>query len=145
MSAANFITMRDFPLYTKDYDDFLDYGEIKALEYELDDYNQSELLFHKIKVQGGYYCGIQFYVDVTHDLTENDYSNDECHYYFDCCRSVAYRKYEAEIRKINRKLAALGKAYGFQELVCIARFSNGEAIYDVASNPRARLKAAAIA
>ena len=86
------------------------------------------------------YTGVQFYVEVEHDLTEDGYTNDDCHYYFDCCRSVAYRKYKAEIRKINRKLAALGKEYGFQEYVCIARFSNGEAWYDLASNPRARLK-----
>ena len=32
------------------------------------------------------------------------------------------------------------KAYGFQEYVCTARFSNGEAWYQLASNPRARLK-----
>lgn len=99
------------------------------------------LMFHKITLRSGYYTGVQFYVEVEHDLTEDkDYTNDDCHYYFDCCRSVAYRKYEAEIRKINRKLAALGKEYGFQEYVCTARFSNGEAWYDLASNSRARLK-----
>lgn len=104
------------------------------------DFNRG-LLFHEVKLQSGYYSGVQFYVEINHDLTEDqDYSNDDCHYYFDCCRSVAYRKYASEVRKINRKLAEFAKAYGFQEYVCTARFSNGEAWYQPASNPRARLK-----
>ena len=112
----------------------------KIIGAVLDSFNY-ELMFHKITLRSGYYTGVQFYVEVEHDLTEDkDYTNDDCHYYFDCCRSVAYRKYEAEIRKINRKLAVLGKEYGFQEYVCTARFSNGEAWYDLASNSRARLK-----
>ena len=94
------------------------------------DHAQKRILYRRSVLRGG-----------RTDLTEDkDYTNDDCHYYFDCCRSVAYRKYEAEIRKINRKLAALGKEYGFQEYVCTARFSNGEAWYDLASNSRARLK-----
>ena len=57
------------------------------------------------------------------------------------CETVQqYRKYASEVRKINRKLAEFAKAYGFQEYVCTARFSNGEAWYQLASNPRARLK-----
>lgn len=174
MSAANFCTMRDFPLFAKDYyedtkrcpecgaimsedatecefcecneledyryfDECAAYDDNEIIGAALDSFNY-ELMFHKVKLRSGYYTGVQFYVEVEHDLAEEDYTNDDCHYYFDCCRSVAYRKYEAEIRKINRKLAALGKEYGFQEYVCIARFSNGEARYDLASNPRARLK-----
>ena len=123
MSTANFETMRDFPLYAKDYDDDYDsYIEVPLIK------------------EGGYYCGIQLYVEVEHDLEEEDYSNDDCHYYFDCCRSVAYRKYQAEVRKINRLLATLGKKYDFQEYVCTARFSNGEAWFGLASNPRSLLK-----
>ena len=112
MSAANFCTMRDFPLFAKDYNE-----DAKRCPE----------------------CGAIMSADAT-ETEDKDYTNDDCHYYFDCGRSVAYRKYEAEIRKINRKLAALGKEYGFQEYVCTARFSNGEAWYDLASNSRARLK-----
>ena len=176
MSAANFCTMRDFPLFAKDYYEeakrcpecgaIMDTDAVSCEDCgceELEDYtyfNQfqcdeeweeitslmdelnRDLMFHKVEMRSGYYTGVQFYVEVDHDLADEDYSNDECHYYFDCCRSVAYRKYAAEVRKINRKLTAWGKGYGFQEYVCIARFSNGEAMYDLASNPRARLKAA---
>ncbi|NBH77061.1 hypothetical protein D3Z52_02450 [Clostridiaceae bacterium] len=111
------------------------------IERELVDIN-CDLMFHKITLRSGYYSGVQFYVEAEHDLDEYDYDNDECHYYFDCCRSVAHRKYETEKRKINRKLAELGKRWGFQEVVCTARFSNGEAWFEPVSNPRARLKAA---
>lgn len=112
-----------------------EWDEITAL---LDDFNR-DLMFHKVKLQSGYYSGIQFIVEAEHDMEEYDYNNEECHYYFDCCRSVAYRKYAAEVRKINRKLATLGKSWGFTEMVCVARFSNGEAFYAPASNSRARL------
>lgn len=140
MSTANFETMRDFPLYAKDYnDDYDSYIEVPLIEEDLADINY-DLMFHKIQVKGGNYCGIQLYVEVEHDLEEEDYSNDDCHYYFDCCRSVAYRKYQAEVRKINRLLATLGKKYDFQEYVCTARFSNGEAWFGLASNPRSLLK-----
>ena len=89
MSTANFETMRDFPLYAKDYDDDYDsYIEVPLIEEDLADINY-DLMFHKIQVKGGYYCGIQLYVEVEHDLEEEDYSNDDCHYYFDCCRSVS--------------------------------------------------------
>lgn len=177
MSAANFCTMRDFPLFAKSYyeeakrcpecdtildadaetcevcgceeledypyfDQFLADEEWDAITSLMEDFNR-DLMFHKVELRSGYYTGVQFYVETEHDLDEDkDYTNDDCHYYFDCCRSVAYRKYAAEVRKIIRKLAAWGKEYGFQEYVCTARFDNGEAWYELASNPRARLKAA---
>lgn len=115
-----------------------EWDEITAL---MDDFNW-ELMFHKVNLQCGYYYGIQFVVEAEHDLTAYDYDNDECHYYFDCCRSVAYRKYGAEVRKINRWMAKLAKRYGFEEIVCTARFSNGEAMYAPASNSHARLYSA---
>lgn len=62
-----------------------------------------------------------------HDLDE--YDNYECHYYFDCCRSVAIRKFKREINKVNRILKKLAKDYGFVELAVTARFSNGETWY----------------
>ena len=148
MSAANFYTMRDFPLFAKDYyedakrcpecgailsaddtecefcecneledyqyyDECAAYDERQEIEDKLLDFNRG-LLFHEVKLQSGYYSGVQFYVEINHDASE--------------------------VRKINRKLAEFAKAYGFQEYVCTARFSNGEAWYQLASNPRARLK-----
>lgn len=123
------------------FDQFLADEEWNEITSLMDELNR-DLMFHKVEMRSGYYIGVQFYVEAEYDLDEEDYSNNDCHYYFDCCRSVAYRKYAAEVRKINRKLAAWGKEYGFQEYVCVARFSNGETLYDLASNPRARLKSA---
>ena len=118
MSAANFCTMRDFPLFAKDYyedakrcpecgailsaddtecefcecneledyqyyDECAAYDERQEIEDKLLDFNRG-LLFHEVKLQSGYYSGVQFYVEINHDLTEDqDYSNDDCHYYFD--------------------------------------------------------------
>lgn len=107
---------------------------------ELDDLNR-EYMFHKITLESGHYSGVQLYVEVEYDLHGYDYDNDECHYYFDCCRSVAYRKYQSEINKINRKLSNLAKRYGFDELVCTGWFSNGETRFSIAT-PRTRLYAA---
>ncbi len=176
MSAANFRTMRDFPLFARDFyteakccpvcgtiqdaennrcefcesdeglEDYLYFDDMECedvcdmIRSELDDLN-TEYMFHKIQLEGGYYSGVQFYVEAEHDLQSYDYDNDDCHYYFDCCRSVAYRKYQSEINKINRKLSNLAKRYGFDELVCTARFSNGEAKFSIAT-PRAKLYAA---
>lgn len=48
MSTANFETMRDFPLYAKDYDDDYDsYIEVPLIEEDLADINY-DLMFHKI-------------------------------------------------------------------------------------------------
>lgn len=94
MGAANFQTMRDFSLYARDFSDEIEYYDIcDIVQSDLDDVNR-DLLFHKITMQSGYYTGVQFYVEAEHDLGEYDYDNEECHYYFDCCRSVAYRKYQ---------------------------------------------------
>lgn len=87
---------------------------------------------------GGKYYGVQFYVEEKHD--PNEYDNDDCHYYFDVCRSVAIRRYNSEINKINRILKMLAKEYGFDEVYCSAVFGNGEAIYTKVENTqRARI------
>lgn len=141
MGAANFQTMRDFSLFARDFSDEIEYYDIcDIVQSDLDDVNR-DLLFHKITMQSGYYTGVQFYVESEHDLGEYDYDNEECHYYFDCCRSVAYRKYQSEINKINRKLKRMAKQYGFDELVCTGRFSNGEALFSRVTT-RTRLYAA---
>lgn len=101
------------------------------------------LLFHKVSLENGYYSGVQFYVDTEYDFDAEDFSNEDCQYFFDMCRSKAYRKYAAEKRKIARFLDKAAKEYGFKDLVCTAVFSNGEAVYDLAESSRARLIAAA--
>lgn len=118
------------------YDDLF-YGLKEPLE-ELND----SLLFYRVSLESGYYCGVQFYVEEKTDLPQ-ELDNEDCRYNWDLCRSVAIRKEERERRRIIRKLDALALTYGFQKIVCVGIFSNGEAIYAPATE-RNIIKAAAV-
>lgn len=143
MSAPNFRTMENFPLFLLDTDEmsWLDVQFLMDdLKPALDNMND-DLMFHEISVESGYYTGLQFYVEELHD--PNDYDNEDCHYYFDSCRSVAIRKFDREINKINRMLRDLAADYGFEQYYCSARFSNGEAWYSKVQNTvRSRVRQA---
>ena len=98
------------------------------IQQEMDDLNEG-YIFHRLVLKSGYYSGVQLFVDEIHNLDEYEYDNDECHYYFDMCRSAAYRKYHAEQRKVERDMKKLAREYGFDRLAIAARFSNGETWY----------------
>lgn len=109
------------------YDDIINgYDGFKGKMEELND----TLTFHKIVFKSGYYTGIQLYVEEKENPHELD--NEDCKYYYDMCRSQAIRKYDAEIRKINRWMEKVAPEYGWRELHCVGIFSNGEAIYEYA-------------
>lgn len=109
---------------------------------DLKDINSS-LLFFDVSVKSGYYAGMQLDVNwkkigwmgVAGDPEELD--NDDAHFYFDCCRSEMLRKYEREQRKLGKALKELADSYGFEEIVCVGVFSNGEAVYERAGTVRA--------
>lgn len=110
------------------YDDiFHGYDGFKDL---MEDFNDT-LTFHKLTFRSGYYTGVQLYVE---EKEENPYNldNEDCHYYYDMCRSAAIRKYDAEIRKINRWMEKVAPEYGWENYVVFGIFSNGEAIYEYA-------------
>ena len=147
MSTPNFYTMENFNLYIKayepeeDYDDiFYNYDEVQMfyddIFYGYDGFNElmenlnDDLTFHKLEIKGGYYSGVQIYVRELENPHELD--NDDCRYYYDICRSQAIRKYDAEIRKINKWLDKTAVDYGWKKLYCIGIFSNGEAVYEYA-------------
>ena len=88
------------------------------------------LTFHELTLKSGYYDGVQIYVEEKENPYELD--NEDCHYYYDMCRSKAIRKYESEVRKINRWMDKVASQYGWRELHCLGIFSNGEAIYQYA-------------
>ena len=108
------------------YDIYQGYDGFKEL---MEDFNNT-LTFHELKLESGYYTGIQIYVEEKENPHELD--NDDCNYYYDMCRSKAIRKYDAEIRKINRFMDKVATQYGWKELHCLGVFSNGEAIYQYA-------------
>lgn len=97
------------------------------IQKRLGDFNQT-LLFHKVSVEGGYYYGLQLYVEEKHN--PNDYDNTDCRCYLNMCRSVAIRRYNSEVNKLCRMLRRLGAEFGFEELFCRDVFSNGEAYYE---------------
>ena len=89
------------------------------------------LMFHELEITSGYYDGVQIYVAEKENPYELD--NEDCHYYFDMCRSKAIRKYDTEINKINRWFEKVASQHGWRELYVVARFSNGETWYNYAS------------
>lgn len=147
MSTCNYTTQSDFDLYIydEDLDNTLDensainnydfsmacvYEESRRLAKEL----SKDLMFYNIEIGCGYYTGIQTQLVATDWQAQVDYfeqlDNDDCHYYFDMCRSKAIRKYKAEVNKINKKLLPLfKKEIGFEQIKLVGVFSNGEAIY----------------
>lgn len=100
------------------------------------------LEFFRLGIASGYYSALQFDVDWNERIGDpEDLDNEDAHYYFDCCRSEMLRRYQRERRKVGKKLKELAEFYGFEEIVCIGHFSNGEAVYERAGT----IKAAACA
>ena len=111
------------------YDDIISgYDGFKDL---MEDFTDS-LTFHKLEFRDGYYSGIQIYVEEKENPYELD--NEDCNYYFDMCRSKAIRKYDSEIKKINKWLDKTAVAYGWRQLLCLGIFGNGEAVYRYADS-----------
>lgn len=129
MATANFVTTKNFPIVCIDdetYEEhYFDYDDmVKDVEGTFENLN---LKFHKVKVVSGYYEGAQIVFEEVHDPNEMD--NDETYYYFDMCRSKAIRAYNAEIRKINRRIDKFRKESVWEKLGVVGQFSNGEAVY----------------
>ena len=119
----------DEDLYQIDMDCI--YEDMRELSQNIND----ELEFYKVKIEDGYYEGIQFVVEQEYeesfDLekgTKYEIDNDDAQYYFGMCRSKVLRKAESERNRIKKWLKNL-KKYGYWELNCDGIFSNGEAIY----------------
>ena len=142
MSTPNFYTQNNFDLYIKAYEPEEDYDEFEAEIFYDDIFNgwdgfkevmenfNDTLTFHHLEFKSGYYSGVQLYVEEMENPYELD--NDDCRYYYDMCRSQAIRKYDAEIRKINKWMEKTATEHGWKKLNCLGIFSNGEAIYEYA-------------
>lgn len=139
MATSNFWTQDNFPLYAIDDSD-MDWMEAdefySGLKEHLDDVNDG-LTFFKITVRGGYYCGAQFYIELTEDADNAGFTEDGAEYvdnesawdYIGKCRSAAIRAYEAERRKLLKLMRKTADAWGFEQYAVSARFSNGETWY----------------
>lgn len=101
-----------------------------------EEFNET-LIFHDVEVISGHYDGFQFYVTEKYenifDLDKSSkycIDNEDARYYFDMFRSQALIKAEAEKRKIRKWLNSLTDS-GFNIVVCVGIFSNGEAVYHI--------------
>lgn len=133
MATNNFCTMKKFDLWVMNTENFDGYDfrdAVEEMELAADRMNKN-LMFHNITVKEGYYTGLQFFIEPEHELDAYNYDNDDCHYYFDMCKSLAYRKYQAEIKRINRELKKIGKLLGMVQILQSATFSDGSAFYKV--------------
>lgn len=115
-------------LWKEDFYMDIEYGH-DGFKEVMEKFNDT-LTFHEITFKYGHYDGLQLYVEGKENPHELD--NEDCKYYYDMCRSVAIRKYDAELRKINRFMDKVATQHGWRELHCLGIFSNGEAIYQYA-------------
>lgn len=132
MAAANFIYTENFPIVAisdEQYEEnFFNY---KDLEYFIADFFEPlGLIFFRPEPSPGYYEGVQILFEVIGD--PNEMRNDETQYYFGMCRSKAIRAYKSEINKINRQIDKLVGGGTWMKLSVVARFSNGECVYQQA-------------
>lgn len=123
----------------------------EMVNYDLRNIND-ELDFFTVELKSGYYCGVQFDVNFNDRIGDPEgLDNEDAHYYFDCCRSEMLKRYKRERRKLGKALETLARDHGFDKLVCVGIFSNGEAIYErvpktvTKYNTRTALKVAACA
>lgn len=131
MSTCNFDNRSGFNLwvsYTYDDDDF--FWDDLQLNFDYILETLPDLIFHKISLKSGYYSGVQILVEQGEDPTTLD--NYDCQYCFGMCKSQAVRLFEAEVKRVNKKILPKFETIGFFKINCLGVFSNGEAIYEVA-------------
>lgn len=121
------------------YDEIGDADQLREVGAAMEKLNDG-YEFHELSVRGGYYTGTQFYVDEKfHGGYERmeDYDNEDAQYYYGMCRSALLRKYGAEVRRIRRDMVKLAEEFGYMRLLVVGRFSNGEAVYELADGKKA--------
>ena len=153
MSTPNFKTQDDFKLYASNMlYDILDENYEPTGEYDfdevlcdatqsfIDDVLNKQLEFFDITLESGYYGGVQSYV-VPRTIYYGDDSYDFLYYYedydgkdiykeFGYNKHVLKQKILKEIKFINEKLLPQLEEYTFEQIECVAIFSNGEAVYE---------------
>ena len=161
MSTSNFYSQKDFPLIAAIYekpDDIEEYEEETGDPYDeanasywyyedmaiemneaADDINE-ELKFYKVETRGGYYDGIQFYVNEdkvpdynwTRDHYGEEAADEEARFdtddAFENAKAVE-KAVEEEQEKVHDWLIETAKDLGLICLGVSAHFSNGETWY----------------
>lgn len=108
--------------------------DLRDIGADMDEVN-SGLVFYRLEAIGGRYTGLQFSVENNHgsylDISE-DWSNADCRYHFDMCKSKTLKAMKAEQRLVKQHMKALAASYGFRRAYLKSIFSNGEAAYSCA-------------
>ena len=136
MSTANFTTPKyDMPLivggmHEDDLQDEYDYEQ--AIDM-VNGFNQ-ETEFFEIEIEGGYYQGFMFNVKDMQGYWSyeeiDELTDDDAEYFFGMGETAGSIKQRMtnELDRVREFLTDL-KHEGFMELIKVAQFSNGEAVY----------------
>ena len=140
MATGNFRQMDKFDLWVYEPDfcgdlpenpDEWDYDQAyEDFATNFDSLPKPNTDFFNISLKPGHYTGVQIWVDYKPDLCDPKHlTNEDTRYFLDLPLSVAKRRHEAEIKRIQKWLARLGRI-GAVKLIAVARFSNGEVFYE---------------
>lgn len=111
MATSNFISMgKFFPIYAKWEDDEDDIFIIREIRDRLQSINE-KLNDFVIQVEGGYYSGFQLYVNPMVELPKEVEQSKELQY-------------------VNDILKELANEFGLDKFKVVAKFSNGETMYE---------------
>lgn len=139
MATANFGTMKyDMPLIVGGFYDENDpdwewhnVEEVECIKEDLADFNDT-LKHFEVGIESGYYDGYQFTVEQTDDYWDYEdlptMTDDDADYYYGDTVENIRKEFEQDLKNIKEYLYNL-KANGFKELIKVAQFSNGEAMY----------------
>lgn len=139
MATANFGTMKyDMPLIVGGFRDENDPDwewhnceEVECIKEDLADFNDT-LKHFEVGIESGYYDGFQFTVEQTDEHWDYEdlptMTDDDADYYYGDTVENIRNEFEQDLKNIKEYLYNL-KANGFKELIKVAQFSNGEAMY----------------
>ena len=139
MATANFEPMKyDMPLivggfYDEDDPDceWRSYEEAKCIKEDLADFNDT-LKHFELGIESGYYDGYQFTVEQSDEYWDYEdlptMTDDDADYYYGDTVENIRKEFEQDLKNIKEYLYNL-KANGFKELIKVAQFSSGEAMY----------------
>lgn len=134
MSTANFGTPNfNLPLIAIGMGDDEDqnYWAYEDAEADLKLLN-NELGYFTVYLESGYYQGAMYNVKQTNDYIDydqiDDFDDDDIDYYFGDTKANVKKGIAQELDKIKKFLAEK-KDEGALELIKVAQFSNGEALY----------------
>lgn len=135
MATCNFYNQagNGFDLWVTD-DDGAEFLTARDVADALEDVERElgrPLVFHTITPRAGYYEGAQLFVQLDEYGRPDEVTNDDARSLWGLTRSRAIREYNAERRRINKKiLPMMADRLGFFKIRMIGRFSNGSAVYE---------------